>query len=369
MKAAFLICVSYAVLGVMYAPGLYSLTAFVFVGVSCLPLLVGALYESPSGMNVHRAPGPLLFWGLFALGLLNLAVIAMSVGRSPAELLSTAGFVATATASTIKRYEEQGSSGNPIMVALSLFLIYRLGAADGAVSARRKVLGFVPLVLYSLLSTEKWPMFLAGVFFLSGLFISRPYHIARRAALRYVTIFLALGGGLAGLALVLRGLDGDLMDLPAPLLHYVLAPYPALGFWLLNHSIHQGCSFGALTFVGPLDALGLVRRAAGVYAENFVIYGRETNIYTAWRYLVQDFSPVAPFLLNLGLALAFIASRGIRGHAARVAISGFLTMSAFLSLNMTPFVHNSTTLAMVLALAYSVTMTFRFQRSRRAPCR
>jgi len=354
MKAAFLICVTYAVMGVIFAPGLHALIALEFILISSLPLLVAALYEPGSGENVHPVPGPLLFWGIFALGIMNLAIIAAGVDKSPAEILSADGFISIAAASTVKRYIDQGSSGHPVILALSLFLIYRLGAADTAVSAWRKILGFVPLVLYSLLTTEKWAMFLSGVFFLSGLFISRPFLEARRAAVRYVTLFMILGGGMAGLAVMLRGFDGNLMELLMPLLHYIFAPFPALGSWLTEGAAPQNWSFGALTFIGPLDALGFVYREAGVHTDNFIIYGMETNIYTAWRYLVQDYSLIGPFLLNLALMLPYIVFCRIRWRAASLAIGGFAVFSAFLSLNVTPFVHNSTAFAMLLALAYSV---------------
>lgn len=363
MKATFLISVSYAILGYFYAPGVHTFVALVFILISCTPFIVGALYEPQSGVNMHRAPGPMLFWGVFALGLVNLAIIAAGVDKSPVEILSTDGFAFIAAASTAKRYGEQGSSGSPILLVLSLLLVYRIGASDTAVSAWRKVLGFVPLLLYSLLSTEKWPMFLAGGFFLSGLFISRPYYEARGVALRYAMTFMVLGFGLAGLALLLRGFDRDLIELPEQLLHYVLAPYPALGSWLIAEAAHQCCTLGALSFIGPLDALGLVHREAGIYTENFSIYGLETNIYTAWRYLVQDFSLIGPFLLNSVMASLFIAFRKIRWHPASLAVTGFSIISALLSLNVTPFVHNTTALAMVLALTYSMTTVCRSMHS------
>lgn len=363
MKAAFLISVSYAILGFLYAPGANTFVALVFIFISCTPFAIGALYEPRAFVNVHRAPSQLLFWGVFALGLANLVIIAVSVDMSPVDIISPVGFVSIAGASTVRRYEEQSSSGSPILLALSLLLVYRIGATDAAVSAWRKVLGFLPLLLYSLLSTEKWPMFLAFVFFLSGLFISRPYQEARDVALRYVMMFIVLGAGLAGLALVLRGFDGDLIELSKQLLHYMLAPYPALGSWLITDASRQCCTFGALSFIGPLDALGTVHREAGVYLVNFIIYGIETNIYTVWRYLVQDFSLLGPFLLNSMMAFIFIALRTIRWVPASLAVSGFATISAILSTNVTPFVHNSVAFAMVLALSYSM---IRVQRTKSA---
>lgn len=354
MNAAFWSCIALAALGVLYAPGVYTAASFVFIALSCLPLFLAGLCEPAIRDDAHEPPGPALFWGVFALGLANLAVVAWSVERSPHEILSPQGFVSIAVASTTKRYLEGGSSGNPVVLALSLFLLYRLGAADSSVRWRRKLLGFLPLLMYTLLTTEKWPLFLSGIFFLSGLFVSRPLGPAARAASRYLALFVVLGGGLAGAALLLRGGEAELWELPIPLLYYVLAPYSALGHWLVEEASLWSLGFGALTFIGPMSALGLVQREAGVYTVNFGLYGMETNIYTAWRYLVEDFSLFGPFLFNLALALLFFLFLRVRRHAAARAVAGFAIFCAFLSLNVTPFVHNSVAFGMALSLAYTV---------------
>jgi oligosaccharide repeat unit polymerase len=354
MKAAFYICVGYSILGCLYAPGPSTFLALLFISLSCLPFLVAAKYEPRFGINRHYAPGYLLFWLVVLLGLANLAIIAVSVKESPLAVLSTDGFIAIAFASTTKRYGEQGSSGSPILLALSFFLVYRIAAADAIISTWRKVVGFVPLLLYSLLSTEKWPMYLSGIFFLSGLFISRPFREARGIALKYVITFTVLGVGLAGFALVLRGFNGDIIGLSAELLHYLLASFPAFGGWLAEEAARECCTFGAFSFIGPLDALGLIQREAGVYSKSFTIYGSETNIYTGWRYLVQDFSIIGPFFLNAAIGASFIAFNTIQWAAMSMGVRGFAIFGSLLSLNVTPFVHNSVAFAMILALMYSM---------------
>ncbi len=369
MRTAFFISIGYAALGVAYAPGRHSLVAFAFIFLSCLPLLAGSLFESRLDVKAHRAPGPLLFWGLFALGLLNLAVIAASVDRSPLEILSPGGFASIATASTLKRYGEQGSSGNPVIQALSLFLVYRLGAADADVSGWRKFAGFVPLVLYSFLTTEKWILYLSGIFFLSGLLVSPTSKEDNRAALRYMALFAVLGGGLAILSIVMRGFVSDPAEVLMLVPHYLFAPFPAFGYWLLEEAAEQCCSLGALTFIGPLDALGLVYREPGVFLTDFNIYGMDTNIYTSWRYLVQDFSFFGPFLINLALSILFIAFLRARLHAAADAIRGYVIFASFMSISVTPFVFNSTAFALILALTYSAVLVRLALPSFRMPVR
>jgi oligosaccharide repeat unit polymerase len=354
MKAAFVISVAYAFFGCLYAPGMNSIVALLFIVVSCSPLLVASVFESSVVVNPHQAPSAIFFWLSILLGLINLAVIASSVGYSSVDILSLEGFANIAMASSEKRYTEGGNSGSPVILAFSLLLIYRLGAADTSVSVGHKILGFLPIVAYSLLCTEKWPMFLSCIFFLAGIFNSRGYQRAATDTLRYALVFMLVGFGLAGLALVLRGFSGDYFELPEQILHYLLAPSSALGAWIVSDAIQQCCTLGALTFIGPLDALGLAHRSGGVFSENVIVYGLETNIYTGWRYLIQDFSLLGPLLLNTVIATSFIALRATRMWRAASALSGFAIISALLSLTVTPFVHNSVLLAVVFALAYTV---------------
>ena len=216
-----------------------------------------------------------------------------------------------------------------------------------------QVLAFVPMLLYTLLSTEKWPMFLAGAFYISGVFAGFAEREALRARRGWLWCSGAIGFGLAGVALVMRGFDGDLLELPAQLLHYVLAPFPALGHWLMGPAADNCCGLGVSTFIGAANQLGLAQRDAGVFADNFTIYGEETNIYTAWRYLVQDFSVAGPATINLLLALLCLRCLDCGLMPVARSIQGLVVLASTLSLNVTPFVHNSVSLATVLAIGFS----------------
>lgn len=359
MPAAYLICVLYAALGVLYAPGVPALLAFGFIAVSASPLLLTWSAARREPALPHPAPGLLGYWLLLGLGGLNLWLLLRGLDVGLAEVLTTEGFVRAAATATTRRYEDQGSSGNPVLLSLSLFLMYRVGAASHLLTRWKIALAFVPMLLYTLLSTEKWPLFLSFSFFLLGIFAALAPAAALARVARYVLLFVALGGALAGLALVLRGFDGDALELPAQLLHYVLAPFPAFGQWWAGQAPDQCCSGGATSLIGIADQLGWVRREAGVFAENAVVYGSETNIYTAWRYLVQDFGDLGPLALNLALALAYLASRQIGWPIATRALRGFVLCCALLSLNVTPFVHNSVALAIVIALSYSAWVQWR----------
>ena len=353
MVATFLICVAYALAGTLYAPRVDSLVAFAFIGCSSAPLLLAARKSLGLPKVLHPTPGALFFSALITAGMANLAWIALGLERSPLELLSPEGFLLTAAAATAKRYQDEGASGNPILLALSLFLVYRVGGASNRLRVWQQAVAFLPLLLYTALSTEKWPMFLSGAFYIAGLFAAFNERQALRRMATVVALFVFIGTVVAGVAMFLRGFDGDVLELPAQLLHYVLAPFPAFGSWLLSSASDQCCSGGTYTFIGLANPVGMVRREAGVFPENFSIYGQETNIYSAWRYLVQDFSIVGPVLINTGAALLYLKCLERSYFAAARALTNMLILSAVMSLNVTPFVHNSVALAATLALAYS----------------
>ena len=110
-------------------------------------------------------------------------------------------------------------------------------------------------------------------------------------------------------------------------------------------------AFGAYTFGGVLDAVGLHRRQTGVYSEYVSLEGDESNIYTAFRSLIDDFS--LPGAMALSLVLGFLA-----GSAYKKSLVGSeiwsLTMAGFYAfLIWSPlgslFVYNGPILALLVA--------------------
>lgn len=350
MISAYIIFVFYALLGFVYAPGMDAFLALIFIAASCTPFLFVGLYSRIESKKVYKQPGLLTLYGLVLLGMINLLIIAGNVDKGYIDLLSLEGFASIAGESTENRYTNQAASGNPIVLAFSLLLLYMVGVVEKEIAAWKILLAFIPVMLYTASTTEKWPLFLGGIFFLSGLFVCNTDRIALRRSINYILGFALFGFTVVGIALAFRGFAGGVIDGISLVLHYLLAPYPAFGNWLSQSAIEQCCNLGELTFVGPLDALGYIERQAGVHEVNYEIYGLETNIYTAFRYLVQDFSILGPFLLNLFISLLY----GIVNYRPISAmIRAFVIFCALLSVNVTPFVHNSVLLAVLFSLFYS----------------
>lgn len=348
MHVAFYIVVGYAALGIAYAPGADAVTAFLYIAVSAAPLAF-ALPARPQALyRVRRPPPAPLYWGCLVAGFANVGLVALSSGNTLADLFSVEGVLRIAAASTVQRYTEGAASGNPVLMALALFLLYRTGAAAQRVGALKTMLAFLPLVAYAVVSTEKYPLLLGASFFMTGYLTTRPLALALPGIVRYASYFLVFGLALGVLALLTKGREGDLVG---QLLHYVLAPFAAFGAWLGGVGTSACCEFGALTFIGPLDAAGIVERRLGVFEDEYFVHGRSTNIMTAWKYLVSDFSVVGPFALNLLLLACWTAAQRLHNQAMSGALNIVVVFAALVSMVVTPFVHNSVVLALALSLA------------------
>ena len=122
---------------------------------------------------------------------------------------------------------------------------------------------------------------------------------------------------------------------------------------------------GTYTFGGVLDSVGLRARLVGVYAEYVTLGDGESNIYTAFRGLIEDFSlpGAALFCIVLGLLAGRAYKLTVEGRTVWVAgLAGyyvFLVWSPIISV----FVYNS----LILAIATGVFMLKRKGAARSTP--
>ena len=74
--------------------------------------------------------------------------------------------------------------------------------------------------------------------------------------------------------------------------------------WMKNYHF-TGLSFGTNTFSGPLDNLGIIEREIGYYTDRVVLSSTlYTNIYTAFRGMIQDFSIPGTLIAAFGSGMA-----------------------------------------------------------------
>ena len=71
--------------------------------------------------------------------------------------------------------------------------------------------------------------------------------------------------------------------------NYVFGHIPAFDNWFSNNLWNYDYTFGAKTFIGIYDLLGLSSRTQGIYQDNFIGGALATNVYSYFRGIVDDF--------------------------------------------------------------------------------
>jgi hypothetical protein len=99
---------------------------------------------------------------------------------------------------------------------------------------------------------------------------------------------------------------------------------------------------------GSFDRLGIKQREIGVYDEYLVLRGgEEINIYTAFRGLIQDLTPVGAVLLAIvmGLVAGATSRSGLKHHPiSLLVLAGYYACIIF-SPNTSLFTYNGLILA------------------------
>jgi len=357
----------------VYPAGLWVIVLFVF------SVQFGTMMTEGVSGNSKGEPGAedfegntLLIWSdrsftfgvLFALiataGAVYLLIFSLekySLGFSPLELLSLGHLW------SVDRYSGEVE---PWPVRLSIMWVYPavlLGGVSFATARRRinKYMSFAPLVpafLIGAVFAVRAVLLFSVVCWLSGFVAVR--YLANRGTYalfqkRFVASMLALM--VCGFAFfiaidtlrVFEGGDDVGLRFDAPRIYkYFFGSVPAFSSWFHFARIPDP-AFGAYTFSGVFDLLGIKQRQVGIYSEMQTLAGGEgTNIYTLLRELIEDFTLPGASLFGVLLgALAGNASR-LRSTNSLLVLAGyyaFLIFSPITSL----FTYNGLILAWVTA--------------------
>lgn len=83
------------------------------------------------------------------------------------------------------------------------------------------------------------------------------------------------------------------------MISYGLGHLPAFDMWYVGHEENLGeLTFGGKTIYGITNTLGILSREQGVFTNMYQIspFGDETNVFTAFRFYVEDFGTLGTFL-------------------------------------------------------------------------
>jgi len=224
------------------------------------------------------------------------------------------------------------------------------------------LLFFIPLVFYWLLLTTRSVVAIGGLLYVSGVIagslssgaearVKLGWLFQRTAALLVLGTALMIAGQLYRWASTTRQLEALAYSRVT-----LTGQMTALGTWFETNrgGLDHVSTPGALTFAGVVDKLGWDERRMGLFTD-FVVPDRHnahigTNIYTAWRALVSDFTVAGGlvFFFTLSMLGGYGASKlragDESGSGPLVVYASFVLYSPVTSI----FAYNSLLLALTL---------------------
>ncbi len=172
----------------------------------------------------------------------------------------------------------------------------------------RKIICHLPIILaifIGMVYTTRATILFSIILFLSGIFSS--YIILKKddkiflntkSFFASVSIFSFLVFSWIFLQWLRGGAESDFLLYPIinTIKSAVLGSTTVFTTWLQNYKQHS-LAFGLYTFAGPMDIIGLNERQLGFYTEFVSLPNGYSNIYTAFRGLIHDFTLIGSLLI------------------------------------------------------------------------
>lgn len=360
---------------------------FLFTAVIAVSSHIGLLQKASSNsakpLASHHKPNKQVVVPAFAListASLILAVYASVVVLREVGLSGTSLSDFDALQSASKQLSNQRYTGNqePLIVRICLIFVYFTSLASGHMLALKRtrtiaLLSMLPVagaLQFAILTTAKASLMFTIIFWLSAWIAT---HLAKwgtppiRLRMRTILLLSAVGSILIGvfvLTMSLRYGSEDVEDrafVISKLKSYFVAHLSVFSAWWDYTNEHgYTMQFGRASFFGVADHLGLAVRKAGgfdfVYVEG---YTADSNVYSIYRGLIEDFS------LNgalIGSAIwAFIAGSAYTGCRNQGALGARLVLTAFYAVLLcshviNPFGYTSLIAAFLLYIGLAVYM-------------
>lgn len=265
------------------------------------------------------------------LGTLSNIAYLVGSGIPLTELLHLERLVVVSNQLYVARYAESGPLVPPAFSQALLPFVYLAPAVGGTLFVLRRewswkllcLFSFVPAITVTVLQTTKAAVLFSMMLWLSGYFAARlrfgktavftvPHVLVAGILTSIVTVFF-FAVGLARMA------STDLALLNIVLVKLVTTAFghmTVFSQWLTEYTSQPlDPSLGQVTFAGPLEMLGYQQRIPGIFSNVVdLVAGESSNIYTAFRPLIQDFS--FPGALVVMALLGFVGGLGFRLVAA-----------------------------------------------------
>ena len=226
----------------------------------------------------------------------------------------------------------------------------------------KKIICHLPIILAILIGmvyTTRATILFSIILFLSGIFSS--YIILKKddkiflntkSFFASVSIFSFLVFSWIFLQWLRGGADSNFLLYPLmnTIKSAVLGSTTVFTTWLQNYT-QNSLAFGLYTFAGPMDIIGLNERQLGFYTEFVSLPNGYSNIYTAFRGLIHDFTLTGSILICffIGILSQLSYQRCRDGNIIWIIplsiVFAFTLFSPFISI----FSSNSVTMAWIIS--------------------
>lgn len=365
----------------------------VWIWMACLVVFVGDLVGS-SGTRGRRASTVRFNFSPSQVRFLFTAVIACTIlgmGAGVSALLfagygiaetfrSPDALAAVAHEFSVGRYTEVYTP--PLLSQAFLVFVSTAPLFGGMLAAIARsrfhllatMLTIVPAILITVTQTRRNVTLIAMVLWISGYMATRLLLGDRKVFTKERITFMLL----ALIALVLLSVGAGLIRLgttDTTQLVYVMPKVYGAVFghmvvfsdWIQRSGLDVGTpTLGGYTFAGPFNALGLRERLPGLFTERVLMYSGEfSNIYTAFRPLIQDFT--APGALVVLFLVGFISGKAYRqvdkGKINSIPVLAVFYTSVLYSFVTSIWIYNSVIAAFVMFWV-ALWLMRRFSKSR-----
>ena len=169
----------------------------------------------------------------------------------------------------------------------------------------------VPCVFGALTQGAKMGLLMSSFSLATGYFVSCQ-SMGKRISLSGKSLLKVGLAGLALFALLLTSMvfrsgkidDDTIAAILEKFVSYALGSVPCFDYWFVNAPVSiDSHSFGAKTFWGVSNFLGILNRESGIYQE-MIFFGKNgldarSNVFSVFRVLIEDFGYIVPILLAL----------------------------------------------------------------------
>ena len=226
----------------------------------------------------------------------------------------------------------------------------------------RKIICYLPIILAILIGmvyTTRASILLSIILFISGLFSSYiilknddTFFSSFRSFFNFSSLLIFLLSSWIFLQWLRGGGDSEFIFYPIinSIKSAVLGSTTAFTTWLQYYKQYS-LAFGLYTFAGPIDIIGFNDRQLGFYSEFISLPNGYSNIYTAFRGLIHDFSITGSILICfvIGIVAQLSYRRCRDGNIIWIIplslFFAFTLFSPFISI----FSSNSVTMAWIIS--------------------